>query len=74
VFGALAIITLPLFWSDAPGIFGAVAAWLAGLTRGRHPLNDGSRVFGVIGLCVAILNLIVSVGGELLHLLIVFVS
>jgi hypothetical protein len=74
VFGALAIIALPLFWSGAPGIFGAVAAWLAGLTRGRRPLNGGSRVFGVIGLCVAILNLIVSLGGELLHLLIVFVS
>jgi hypothetical protein len=74
VFGALAIITLPLFWSGAPGIFGAVAAWLAGLTRGHRPLDGASRIFGVIGLCVAILNPIVSLGGELLHLLIVFVS
>jgi hypothetical protein len=74
VFGALAIITLPFFWSGAPGIFGAVAAWLAGLTRGRRPLDGAPGVLGVIGLCVAILNPIVSLGGELLHLLIVFVS
>lgn len=39
VFGALAIITLGFFWSGAPGIFAAVAAWLAGLTRGRRPLD-----------------------------------
>jgi hypothetical protein len=74
VFGALAIITLPLFWSGAPGIFGAVAAWLAGLTSGRRPLDGASRFFGAIGLCIAILNPCVSLGGELLHLLIAFVS
>jgi hypothetical protein len=73
VFGALAIITLPFFWSGAPGIFGAVAAWLAGLTRGCRPLDGAARGFGVIGLCAAILNPIVALGGELLHLLIVLV-
>jgi hypothetical protein len=69
VFGVLAIITLAFFWSGAPGIFGAVAAWLAGLTRGGRPLDGAPRVFGVIGLCVAILNAIASLGGSLLHLL-----
>ena len=29
--GSLALITLPFFWSGAPAIFGAAAAWLAGL-------------------------------------------
>ena len=74
VFSALAIITLVFFWSGAPGIFGAVAAWLAGLTRGRRLLDGTACFFGVIGLCVAILNPIVSLGGALLRLLIVSVS
>jgi hypothetical protein len=74
VFGALAITLSHSSGRALPGIFGAVAVWLARLTRGRRPLDGASRVFGVIGLCVAILNPTVVLGGELLHLLIVFVS
>ena len=37
VLGILAIITLPVFWSGAPAAFGASAAWLGGLARGKPP-------------------------------------
>jgi hypothetical protein len=37
VYGALSLLTILLIWSGTPGVFGAVAAWLGGLTRGRTP-------------------------------------
>jgi hypothetical protein len=61
VYGALSVVTLVLFWSGAPGVLGAVAAWLGGLTRGRTPYPGAPRVFAIIGLSVAILNSAVSV-------------
>ncbi len=60
VYGALSLLTLVLFWSGAPGIFGAVAAWLGGLTRGRTLYRGAPRIFAIIGLCIAILNATVS--------------
>jgi hypothetical protein len=60
VYGALSLLTIVLFWSGAPGVFGAVAAWLGGLTRGRTPYRGAPRIFAIIGLCIAILNATVS--------------
>jgi hypothetical protein len=60
VYGALSLLTIVLFWSGAPGVFGAVAAWLGGLTRGRTPYRGVPRVFAIVGLCIAILNATVS--------------
>jgi hypothetical protein len=60
VYGALSLLTILLIWSGTPGIFGAVAAWLGGLTRGRTPYRGAPRVFAIIGLCIAILNATVS--------------
>jgi hypothetical protein len=62
VFGALSILTLPFFWSGAPGIFGACAAWLGGLTRGSQPQAGAARVAAVVGIFVALLNVVVTVG------------
>jgi hypothetical protein len=62
-YGALSVVILVFFWSGAPGIFGAVAAWLGGLTRGRSPQTNVARGFAIVGLCIAILNAIVSIGG-----------
>jgi hypothetical protein len=56
VYGALSLLTIVFFWSGAPGIFGAIAAWLGGLTRGRTSVQGAPRVFAIIGLCIAILN------------------
>ena len=61
--GALAVVSLPFFWSGAPGIFGACAAWLAGLTRGDRPLAGTARVAGLVGLFIAVLNIVLSLGG-----------
>jgi hypothetical protein len=63
LFGALCVPTLILFFSGAPGMFGATAAFLAGLTRGRTPVAGVPRVFGVVGLSVAILNVLVTIFG-----------
>jgi hypothetical protein len=60
VYGALSVLTIMFFWSGAPGILGAVAAWLGGLTRGRTPERGAPRIFAVIGLCIAILNCIAN--------------
>ncbi|HEU4909060.1 MAG TPA: hypothetical protein VFT17_09355 [Propionibacteriaceae bacterium] len=60
VYGALSLLTIVLFWSGAPGVFGAVATWLGGLTRGRTPYRGAPRVFAIIGLCIAILNATVN--------------
>jgi len=63
VFGALAVPTIILFFSGTPGMFGATAAFLAGLTGGRTPTAGAPRVFGVVGLVFAILNMIITVAG-----------
>jgi hypothetical protein len=65
---ALAIgvgLTLVIFWSGAPGLFGACAAWLAGLTRGGRPLGGAARVAGIVGAFIALLNIVLTVGGVL---------
>lgn len=63
VFGLLCVPTLVLFFSGAPGMFGATSAYLAGLTRDRSPAAGVPRVFGVVGLTFAILNVLVAVLG-----------
>lgn len=62
ILGALSVLTVIVFWSGAPGIFGASAAWLAGLTRGGRPLGGAARVAGIVGVFVAALNILLSVG------------
>ena len=56
VFGVLAVPALAFFWCGMPGMFGATAAHLAGLTRGGTPLTGAPRAFGIVGLVFAILN------------------
>lgn len=63
VFGALAVPTIILFFSGTPGMFGATAAYLAGLTRGRTPTTGAPRVFGIVGLVFAILNMLITIAG-----------
>jgi hypothetical protein len=70
VFGALSVLTLIVFWSGAPGLFGAAAAYLAGLTRGGRPLGGAARVAGIVGAFVAVLNILLSVGGMVLSAII----
>lgn len=63
VLGVLAIITLPVFWSGAPAVLGASAAWLGGLARGSHPQAGAARGFGIIGIVIAVLEIVASVFG-----------
>jgi hypothetical protein len=63
VFGALSVLTVIVFWSGAPGLFGAAAAWLAGLTRGGRPLGGAARFAGIVGAFVAVLDIVLAVGG-----------
>jgi hypothetical protein len=63
VFGALSVLTVIVFWSGAPGLFGAAAAWLAGLTRGGRPLGGAARVAGIVGAFIAVLDILLTVGG-----------
>ena len=63
VYGALAVPALVFVWCGLPGVFGATAAWLGGVTRGRPAQRGAARVFGVLGLCLAILNPIVTIIG-----------
>ncbi len=65
LFAALSVLSLIVFWSGAPGVFGACAAWLAGLTRGGRPLGGAARVAGVVGVFMAVLNVVLTVGGVL---------
>jgi hypothetical protein len=65
VLGVLALLSLPVFWSGAPAVFGASAAWLGGLARGGHPQTGVARAFGVIGLVVAILGVVALLTGAL---------
>jgi len=66
VLAALAVLTIPFFWAGAPGVLGACAAWCAGLTRGGRPLAGGARVAGIVGAFVALLNVVLTIGGLLL--------
>jgi hypothetical protein len=61
--GALSVLTLPFFWSGAPGVFGACAAWVAGLTRGGRPIGGGARVAGLVGAFIVLLNIVATAGG-----------
>ena len=63
---ALAVLTIIFFWSGAPGIFGACAAWCAGLTRGGRPLGGAARVAGIVGAFIALLNVVLTIGGVLI--------
>ena len=63
VLGALAIITLPVFWSGAPAAFGASAAWLGGLARGSHPQTGAARGFGIVGIVIVVLEIVATVFG-----------
>ena len=65
VLGALAIVSLPIFWSGAPASFGAAAAWLGGLARGSHPQAGVARGFAVVGLVIAILEIVVTFVGPI---------
>lgn len=65
VLGALSIITLPVFWSGAPATFGAAAAWLAGLGRGGRPQTGVARGFGIVGLVIAILEVVAVFAGPI---------
>ena len=58
--GVLALISLPVFWSGAPAVLGASAAWLAGLAKGGHPQPGAARAFGIIGLVIAIIEVVVT--------------
>ena len=58
--GSLALITLPFFWSGAPAIFGAAAAWLAGLVKDTEPQAGAARGFGIVGLVVAVLVVVAT--------------
>jgi hypothetical protein len=66
VLAGLAIITLPVFWSGAPGIFGACAAWVGGLTRGSRPQTGAARSAALVGAFVALLDVVMAVGGVIL--------
>lgn len=60
---ALSVLTIVFFWSGLPGILGACAAWCAGLTRGARPLGGGARVAGIVGAFIALLNVVLTIGG-----------
>jgi hypothetical protein len=64
---AFAVLTVVFFWSGAPGIFGACAAACAGLTRDGRPLSGAPRVAGIIGAFLALLNVLLTIGGVLLE-------
>jgi len=63
---ALAVLTIVFFWSGAPGILGACAAWCAGLTRGGRPVEGAARAAGIVGAFLALLNVLLTLGGVLL--------
>jgi len=63
VLAALSVLTVVFFWSGAPGIFGACAAWCAGLTKGGRPLSGGARVAGIVGAFIALLNVVITIVG-----------
>ena len=60
ILGALALVSLPFFWCGAPAIFGAGAAWMAGLTKDTEPQAGVARGFGVVGLVIAAILVVVT--------------
>jgi hypothetical protein len=56
--GALSVLSIPIFWAGGPAIFGALAAWLGGLTKDGQPHTGAARAFGVVGLVLAVLNVV----------------
>lgn len=66
VLAALSVLTIIFFWSGAPGILGACAAWCAGLGKGGRPLAGAARVAGIVGAFIALLNVVLTIGGVLL--------
>jgi hypothetical protein len=69
VLAVLSVLSLVVFWSGAPGIFGACAAWLGGLTRGSRPQGGAARVAGIIGAFIAVLNIVLTIGGSVLGMI-----
>ena len=63
VLGVLAILALPVFWSGAAATLGASAAWLGGLARGSHPQTGAPRGFGIVGIVLAVLQIVATVLG-----------
>jgi hypothetical protein len=63
VVGVLSVLSIPFFWAGAPGILGATAAWLGGLTRGARPLAGAARAAAVVGALLALLNVLLTIGG-----------
>ena len=63
VLGALAIITLPVFWSGAAATLGACAAWLGGFARGSHPQVGAARAFGIVGIVIVVLQIVATIFG-----------
>lgn len=61
--GSLAVITLPVFWSGAPAVLGASAAWLGGFARGSQPQTGAARGFGVVGIVIVVLQIVATVFG-----------
>ena len=59
--GALSVLSIPVFWAGGPAIFGSLAAWLGGLTRDGHPHTGAARAFGIVGLVLAVLNVVAIV-------------
>jgi len=70
VLGVLALVFLPVFWSGAPAVLGASAAWLAGLTKGGQPQSGAARAFGIIGFVIAVLEVVATFAGPVADALI----
>jgi hypothetical protein len=66
VLGTLSVLSLVVFWSGAPAVFGACAAWLGGLTRGSRPQGGAARVAGIVGGFIAVLNVVLTIGGTII--------
>ena len=69
LFGGLSLLTAVVFWSGAPAIFGACAAWLGGLARGAHPQEGAARALGLTGAVVAVLCVVANWGGYAAYLI-----
>ncbi|WP_328473789.1 hypothetical protein OHA21_13445 [Actinoplanes sp. NBC_00393] len=69
ILGALSLVTLPVWWSGAPAVLGAAAAWLAGLTKDGPPQTGVARGFGITGFVVAVLVIVAVLAGNLASLL-----
>jgi hypothetical protein len=60
VLAVLAVPAIAFFWCGLPAMLGATAAYLAGVTAGRTPHSGAPRVFGTVGLVLAVLNPVVN--------------